>query len=103
MPNLECKCVDITSNGATIVSGWSDGKVRLFTHARTRIHSRAHSHDQVRAFFPESGKIKFVINEAHSEGCTALALCNDDESYPPWWVLPLCWGFLYKIQLIRSI
>ena len=64
VPNLDCACVGITPNGSTIVSGWTDGKVR--------------------AFFPESGRLKFVINDAHAEAVTALAVCNEDELRPPW-------------------
>ena len=48
VPNLECSCIGITRSGSTIVSGWSDGKIR--------------------AFYPESGKLKFVIADAHIEG-----------------------------------
>lgn len=54
----------ITRSGGTIVSGWSDGKIR--------------------AFYPESGKLKFVISDAHSEGTTAIALAHDDDTRPPW-------------------
>jgi len=64
VPNLECHCIDITGQGSTIVSGWSDGRVR--------------------GFLPESGKLKFVIPNAHHESVTALALCNDDEFNPPY-------------------
>ena len=64
VPNLDCACIGITPNGGTIVSGWTDGKVR--------------------AFYPESGKLKFVITDAHAEAVTALSVCNDDEAYPPW-------------------
>lgn len=64
VPNLECYCVGITQSGGTIVSGWSDGKVR--------------------AFYPESGKLKFVLSDAHSEGVTAIALAHDDDTRPPW-------------------
>jgi len=64
VPNLECKCIGITPQGGTVVSGWTDGKIR--------------------AFFPESGRLKFVISNAHTEACTALAVCNDNESSPPW-------------------
>ncbi|CAM9441910.1 unnamed protein product [Chrysoparadoxa australica] len=67
VPNLECTCVGITSSGATIVSGWLDGKIR--------------------AFYPESGKLKFVITDAHTEGVTALAIANDDDSNPPWRII----------------
>lgn len=64
VPNLECFCVGITRSGGTIVSGWSDGKIR--------------------AFYPESGKLKFVISDAHAEGATAVALAHDDDTRPPW-------------------
>lgn len=64
VPNLECSCVGITKSGSTIVSGWNDGKIR--------------------AFFPESGKLKFVISDAHAEGVTAIALAHDDDTRPPW-------------------
>ncbi|CAN0449815.1 unnamed protein product, partial [Ectocarpus sp. 12 AP-2014] len=64
VPNLECFCVGITRSGGTIVSGWSDGKIR--------------------AFYPESGKLKFVISDAHADGATALALAQDDDTRPPW-------------------
>jgi len=69
VPNLEAKAVAITPKGSTILSGWSDGKVR--------------------AFYPESGKLKFVISNAHTEGAvTALAVCHDtDEACPPWRVV----------------
>lgn len=55
VPNLVCHCVDLTPDGSAIISGWDDGKVR--------------------AFFPESGKLKFVIQDAHNEGVTAVAVC----------------------------
>lgn len=57
VPNLDCSCIAITRDGSTIVSGWTDGKVR--------------------AFYPESGRLKYVINECHAEAVTALALCED--------------------------
>lgn len=56
VPNLVCNCVDLTPDGTTIVSGWDDGKVR--------------------AFYPESGKLKFVIQDAHHESVTAIAVCT---------------------------
>lgn len=66
VPNLEAKAVAITAKGGTILSGWSDGKIR--------------------AFYPESGRLKFVICNAHTDGAvTALAVCHDaDEARPPW-------------------
>lgn len=55
VPNLVCTCLDLTPDGTAIVSGWDDGKVR--------------------AFYPESGKLKFVIQDAHNEAVTAIAVC----------------------------
>ncbi|OWZ12377.1 hypothetical protein PHMEG_00014482 [Phytophthora megakarya] len=56
VPNLVCNCVELTRDGGLIVSGWDDGKVR--------------------AFYPESGKLKFVIQDAHNESVTAIAMCT---------------------------
>jgi WD40 repeat protein len=52
VPNLECHCINLTADGSLILSGWSDGKVR--------------------AFYPESGSVKFVIHDAHALGVTAV-------------------------------
>ena len=52
VPNLECHCINLTNDGSLILSGWSDGKVR--------------------AFYPESGSVKFVIHDAHALGVTAV-------------------------------
>ncbi|KDO35669.1 hypothetical protein SPRG_00490 [Saprolegnia parasitica CBS 223.65] len=64
VPNLVCNCIDLTSDGSVIVSGWDDGKVR--------------------AFYPESGKLKFVIQDAHNESVTAIAVCHDTEQEREW-------------------
>jgi len=58
VPNIECICAAISNSGSSILSGWADGKVRCF--------------------YPNSGKIKFVIPEAHSDRVTALALADTD-------------------------
>ncbi|CAE8650026.1 unnamed protein product, partial [Polarella glacialis] len=57
VPNMECYCLDFMRDGRSIVSGWSDGKVR--------------------AFLPQSGKLLYAINDAHKNGVTALALASD--------------------------
>merc|ERR1712232_195094 len=57
VPNMECYCLDFMRDGRSIVSGWSDGKVR--------------------AFLPQSGKLKYVINDAHKNGVTAMGVTND--------------------------
>jgi len=57
IPNVECLCVAFAYDGKSIVSGWDDGKIR--------------------AFKPQSGKLLYVINDAHIDGVTALALTKD--------------------------
>jgi WD40 repeat protein len=57
VPNMECYCLEFSRDGRSIVSGWSDGKVR--------------------AFLPQSGKLLYVINDAHKNGVTALAGTSD--------------------------
>ncbi len=56
VPNLKCNCIAITPNGKSIISGWDDGKIR--------------------AFFPESGRLQYVITDAH-ESVTSIASTND--------------------------
>ena len=67
VPGLECRCIGITSKGGTIVSGWSDGKIR--------------------GFYPQSGKLKYVIPSAHNGAVTALAVVDDDEMKPPYRII----------------
>jgi len=71
VPNLVCNCVCLSPNGTEIVSGWSDGRVRTFG--------------------PQSGKLLYVINDAHKivgvgnasggetpkNGVTAVTCTND--------------------------
>ena len=52
VPNLECFCVAFACDGKAILSGWNDGKLRVF--------------------LPQSGKLMYVINDAHRHGVTAL-------------------------------
>lgn len=63
LPTLACLSCCVTPTGSSIISGWSDGKIR--------------------AFAPETGKLKFAIGDAHTGPVTALAVCGDD-SYPSW-------------------
>jgi WD40 repeat protein len=57
VPNLEAHCIVFTRDGRSILSGWSDGKIR--------------------AFLPQSGKLLYVINDAHKNGVTAMSITND--------------------------
>jgi WD40 repeat protein len=62
VPNLEAICSNVTPSGSTLLSGWDDGKIR--------------------AFYPESGRMKFAIENAHSDKVTALAVAGDDSRGP---------------------
>ncbi len=57
VPNLECLCVVISNDGKSIVSGWNDGKIR--------------------AFYPETGRLMYIINDCHAKGVTVCALSSD--------------------------
>ena len=61
VPNIECHTISFMQDGKSIVSGWSDG--------------------QIRAFLPQSGKLLYVINNAHMHGTTALATTNNSTRY----------------------
>lgn len=57
VPNLECFCVAFMNDGKSIISGWNDGKIR--------------------AFLPQSGKLMYVINDAHIHGVTSISTTSD--------------------------
>lgn len=57
VPQKECFCMDFALDGKSIVSGWSDGKLRSFT--------------------PQTGKLIYAITDAHKEGVTALKMLSD--------------------------
>jgi len=57
VPNLECNAIAFMNDGKSIISGWNDGKIR--------------------AFLPQSGKLRYVINDAHIHGVTAIACTSD--------------------------
>jgi WD40 repeat protein len=57
VPNLECNCVAFMNDGKTILSGWNDGKIRCF--------------------LPQSGKLLYLINDAHIHGVTAISTTSD--------------------------
>jgi WD40 repeat protein len=54
VPMAECFCLCFSDDGKAIVSGWSDGKIR--------------------AFYPQSGKLMWTIEDAHIRGVTALVM-----------------------------
>ena len=53
-----CNTLCLSASGNLIVSGWSDGKIR--------------------GFAPVSGSLEFVINDAHRQGVTAVAVTSDE-------------------------
>ena len=55
--NKTCTSIAFSRDGSSIVSGWDDGKIR--------------------AFYPESGKVMYVINDAHQKGVTSIAITSD--------------------------
>ena len=57
MPNKTCTSIAFSRDGTSILSGWDDGKIR--------------------AFYPESGKLIFAINDAHNRGVTSIAVTSD--------------------------
>uniref|UniRef100_A0A8C8BQP1 Cilia- and flagella-associated protein 52 n=1 Tax=Otus sunia TaxID=257818 RepID=A0A8C8BQP1_9STRI len=57
IPNMICHAIDFMRDGKSIISAWNDGKIR--------------------AFLPESGRLMYVINHAHSLGVTAIAATSD--------------------------
>lgn len=57
VPNVVCLSVIFSEDGKSILSGWSDGKIR--------------------AFKPQSGGLLFVINDAHRDGVSALVASRD--------------------------
>mmetsp|Transcript_19185 Transcript_19185/g.39331 ORF Transcript_19185/g.39331 Transcript_19185/m.39331 type:complete len:653 (+) Transcript_19185:118-2076(+) len=67
VPNLTCYAIDITPSGGSIVSAWSDGKIR--------------------SFFPESGKLQFMIPDAHNDAVSSLAINNRDGGNESLWHL----------------
>lgn len=57
VPGLECHCVYFSCDGKSILSGWTDGKIR--------------------SFLPQSGKLLYAINDSHNHGVTAICSTND--------------------------
>ncbi|XP_073090918.1 cilia- and flagella-associated protein 52-like isoform X3 [Manis javanica] len=57
VPNMTCHGIDFMRDGKSIISGWDDGKIR--------------------AFAPETGRLIYVINNAHRIGVTAIATTSD--------------------------
>lgn len=67
VPNTTCYAVDVTPTGENIVSAWGDGRIR--------------------SFYPESGKLQFMIPDAHSDAVRSLAICNSDGDNSSLWHL----------------
>ncbi|KAG2461041.1 CFA52 protein, partial [Polypterus senegalus] len=57
VPNMTCNAIQFMRDGKSIVSAWNDGKIRAFT--------------------PESGKLLYILNNAHSMGVSAIAVTSD--------------------------
>ena len=59
VPHTECFDISFSMDGKSIISAWSDGKIR--------------------AFMPQSGKLMYEIVDAHKKGVTALKGTCDSE------------------------
>ena len=59
VPNVTCECVTLNPDATRIVSGWSDTKIRVFK--------------------PKSGKLDYVVTNAHQGTVTAIVCSEDDE------------------------
>eukprot|EP00899_Mesostigma_viride_P011827 jgi/Mesvir1/20645/Mv14866-RA.1 len=59
VPNVECICVAFAVDGGSILSGWSDGKIR--------------------AFGPQSGRLLYTIHDAHPQGVTSIVGTSDSQ------------------------
>lgn len=57
VPNMTCHAMEFMKDGKSIVSAWDDGKIRVF--------------------YPESGKLMYMIKDAHNKGVTAIATTSD--------------------------
>ncbi|XP_027830696.1 cilia- and flagella-associated protein 52 isoform X2 [Ovis aries] len=57
VPNMTCHGIDFMRDGKSIISAWDDGRIR--------------------AFAPETGRLMYVINNAHRIGVTAVATTSD--------------------------
>jgi len=57
--NMTCSGVTFKHDGKAILTSWNDGKVRAFT--------------------PLTGKLMYIIHNAHNKGVSALALTKDDK------------------------
>ncbi|MEE6506774.1 hypothetical protein FKM82_007846, partial [Ascaphus truei] len=57
VPNMSCQAIEFMRDGKSIISAWNDGTIR--------------------AFMPESGRVMYVIENAHSMGVTAIAATSD--------------------------
>jgi len=57
IPNIECRCVAVSTDGKMIVSGWTDGKIR--------------------ANLPQSGRLMWAINNAHMGNINCVKITRD--------------------------
>lgn len=58
VPGVNCLCMAFSVSGDTIFSGWDDGTLR--------------------AFYPESGKLRFAVPNAAGNGLSAITGSNDN-------------------------
>lgn len=57
VPNMVCNAIAVMNDGKSIISGWDDGRIR--------------------AFYPESGKPMYTMENAYGGSVTALSTFSD--------------------------
>lgn len=57
VPNMICSAIEFMADGHSLVSAWNDGKIR--------------------AFYPETGRLMYALEHAHTLGVTAIATTSD--------------------------
>ena len=80
VPNLECNCVVFMNDGKSILSGWNDGKIR--------------------SFYPQSGKLMYLINDAHIHGVTAITTTNDCQRYEKFLIISFVLSFKFLFNFL---
>ena len=57
IPNTACRVIGFNKTGSSLITGWSDGKIR--------------------AFGPETGRLQFEITDAHKSGSVTSFAVTD--------------------------
>jgi hypothetical protein len=84
VPNATCNCIAIRSDGTLLLSGWyaysPPARMRAVQSSGCRLtpccRGAFRDDGKIRAFTPETGKLKFEINNAHNKVLCARGLSS---------------------------